>query len=125
MANNDIRKLTRFDYEPFENGEWKYRLRVQYGYVLPTCFEGAYAEFPAEGDPYLRLVNQCVMMRKGYAWNGANYFPDFEWVLRATLVHDSLCQLVKEGVIDSHLRKCADRELYCIVTEDKACVGRP
>lgn len=68
-----------------------------------------------------------LAIRDGYAWNGANYFPDFEWVLRASMVHDALCQLLDKGDWSSHAkgknghhyRKCSDREFYCIAKVDK------
>ena len=108
-----------FDYERYKDGNEKFRLKAKYEYDLPSCFGKLKAKFPEGSDAYVMLVDRRLTMRKEYAWNGANYFPDFRWALRATLVHDALCQLIKEGAIAGRFRECADRELYCIVAEDK------
>lgn len=55
----------------------------------------------------------------GYAWDGpsgpAFDTPDF---MRASLVHDALYQLLREGRLDPSMREAADNEMHRICLED-------
>ncbi|MCY4477385.1 MAG: hypothetical protein OXC70_05295 [Gammaproteobacteria bacterium] len=108
----------------------KYKYKSQgadYLYDLAPCFGGFEGHTTNTDRPYVLVRDSRLMIREGYEWNGANHFPDFPWVLRASFVHDALCQLLDEGRWRSRVegkdegdyRKCADREFYCIVRSDK------
>ena len=60
-----------------------------------------------------------LYIRKGYAWDGpsgpAIDTPSF---MQASLVHDALYQLMREGLVDINYRKDADLMLYKIARED-------
>lgn len=106
--------------------KYKYKLRGgDYVYDLAPCFADVDGCVTNDTPPYVSVQNCRLNIRNGYEWDGATYFPDFKWVLRASLVHDALCQLLKDGhwtikaKNDARLRQCADREFYCIVREDK------
>ena len=71
---------------------------------------------------YLKLTpNGVLTIRAGYAWDGpsgpAIDTPNF---MRASLVHDALYQLMRQGLLDRQLyRKPADAEMKRIVVETK------
>ena len=116
-----------FDYERLQNDPkgYKYKLKGgDYLYDLPHCFDGfkgCTTNQPEREQPYVEVGNKRLRKRDGYRWNGANAFPDPKWILRASLVHDALCQLLDEGDWEPRnggngkrvYRRCADRELFC------------
>ena len=60
-----------------------------------------------------------LILRKGFSWNGANGTIDTKTILRGSMVHDALYQLMREGEIESsQWRKIADDELRRICRED-------
>jgi hypothetical protein len=60
-----------------------------------------------------------LMLRKGFSWNGANGTIDTKTILRGSMVHDALYQLMREGELDnSRWRETADNELKRICRED-------
>jgi hypothetical protein len=57
----------------------------------------------------------------GYAWDGASGPTiDTRSVIRASLVHDALYQLMRLGVLDRGWRATADADLARIMIEDGA-----
>lgn len=60
-----------------------------------------------------------IIIQRGYRWDGPSFIaidtPDF---MRASLVHDALYQLMREGKLDIKHREAADQELYNICVED-------
>ena len=44
----------------------------------------------------------------GYAWDGATWCPDLRSIIPASLVHDALCQLSREGAIAPDQRQRID-----------------
>ena len=60
-----------------------------------------------------------LTIHKGYAWDGASG-PTFDTKnsMRGSLVHDSLYQLMRMGLLDRKWREQADRELERICVED-------
>ncbi len=71
---------------------------------------------------YLKLTSDGVLtISAGYAWDGqsgpAIDTPNF---MRASLVHDALYQLMRQGLLDRRIyRKPADAEMRRIVVETK------
>lgn len=124
-----------FDYAKLteeESTKYKYKLRGYYLYDLPDCYEGFRAHTttaPATETPYAVVVNQRLTIRDGYEWNGANVIRDRDWNMRASCVHDALCQLLNEKEATwkstdaqknkADYRRSADREWFCIVQADK------
>jgi len=68
---------------------------------------------------YIRLhADGQLFINKRYAWDGASGIPDNKNVMRASLVHDALYQLMREGLLDREFREAADDELRQICLED-------
>jgi len=44
--------------------------------------------------------NGAFWIGQYYAWDGATGIPDTKPALKASLVHDALCQLMREGKLD-------------------------
>lgn len=60
-----------------------------------------------------------LTIRAGYAWDGATGLPGTPPdLIRGSLVHDALYQLIRSGSISSEYRDQADRILQSIVLED-------
>ena len=38
----------------------------------------------------------------GYPWDGATWYPDTKSIRRASLGHDALCQLIRDGLLEAH-----------------------
>ena len=60
-----------------------------------------------------------LIIKKGYAWDGVTGFPDFKSLRRGALVHDALCQLLREGKLDKKYDSDVDNTLIILFKEDK------
>jgi len=70
---------------------------------------------------YIKLdVNGKLILNKGYAWDGpSGPTIDTLTLMRGSLVHDALYQLMREGQLDNNgYRETADRILQRICKED-------
>ena len=70
---------------------------------------------------YLRPVatGSMLVMKQGYSWDGTSGpTVDTENTMRAGLVHDSLYQLLREGVIGQEYVDYADELFHKILRED-------
>lgn len=59
--------------------------------------------------------------KRGYFWDGATWCPRWldRWLLRASVVHDGVIQLIEENLLSHHpIRRYADQELVRIAIED-------
>ena len=68
---------------------------------------------PDEVDAeYFNISDGCIFIKEGYAWDGASG-PVFNTrnTLKASLIHDVLCQGMRIGIIEDTYRKSADKEL--------------
>ena len=60
-----------------------------------------------------------LKLRCGFSWNGANATIDTKTILRGSMVHDALYDLMRKGLLDSsQWRETADIELARICRED-------
>jgi hypothetical protein len=60
-----------------------------------------------------------LMIRKGYSWDGGSGpCYDTKTVMRGSLIHDALYQLLRLGLLFPTYRKAADRLLKLICLED-------
>ena len=68
---------------------------------------------------YVKIIDGQLIIKTGYAWDGASFIardtPNF---MRASLFHDSLCQLIGEGLLGKEWRKKADQLLRIHCLED-------
>ncbi len=61
-----------------------------------------------------------LIIKKGYAWDGATFLPDSTTVMRGSVTHDALYQLMREGKLDrERWRNQADIDLKTICMEDR------
>ena len=100
----------------------KYRKIGQYKYELveseSTQLNADFVDVIAEND-YVILVCGCLMIKEGYAWDGASGpAVDTLTFLRGSLVHDALYQLIREGLLPKSFRRAADSLLRDICIED-------
>lgn len=86
-----------------------YRYQVQYDWSWPLgsrvgkLIETAYIRLESNGE---------LELKRGYAWDGASWFPDFWWMIVPSAIHDALYQLIREGLLPPTWREDADLELY-------------
>ena len=99
------------DYRPLH--KWKYQ-------VLKT--QSVKVDIPplvVFSSPYITLENSVLTAYRGYAWDGASFIArDTPNIMRASLFHDALCQLVGMGAVDKMWRKYADKLLRRHCLED-------
>lgn len=94
-----------------------------YKYKLASDISGVLAiqpNRPAQVGSWVVLhTNGTLFVSTGYAWDGASGPAlDTKNIMRASLVHDALYQLMREGALPATYRKDADQELYRICRED-------
>ena len=97
----------------YQNG-YAYKLVEDYGTTVnvrpPASISTRLIDLSKDG---------ALLIRAGYAWDGASGMPDSPDVIRGSLVHDALYQLMREGALDPLLQKSAvDRQLYDHCVED-------
>ena len=104
-------------YSRHGSGRYKYLLLQQMSFNTRI-----HPEFQIEFPPGSVLVslgaNGKLVVDEGYAWNGATMCPDFETIMRGTLAHDALYQLMREGVLEKTWREESDRLLREICIAD-------
>jgi hypothetical protein len=95
------REIVKYKYELMEDIHFKVRLPA-------ACIEN---------NPYFHITSLTLFINKHYAWDGSSIPLKKSWGLfwdsdrfckRASLVHDSLCQLIRAGSLDLHHRLYAD-----------------
>ena len=108
MAAND------FKYRKLNN--YKYQLLQDYRFLVFIPF---LTDVDTELDFIYLSVDGVIIARKGYAWDGPSG-PTFDTdsFMRASLVHDVLYQLMREGFISISEREEADRLLRKICIDD-------
>lgn len=81
-------------YKKTDHPKWKYVLIEKMRFQLPV----SYIEldiFSDKGELLAHLdCSGLLTIYPGYAWDGATCALDFKSALRATLIHDIMCQLV-------------------------------
>lgn len=101
---------TMINYRP----GYKYQLAEDYTCTLPPEFTGYDGK-----TQFLLLLGGVLTIRKGYAWDGpSGPTIDTKSFMRASLVHDALYQLIREGMVPRQMRDFADLELKKICLSD-------
>jgi len=60
-----------------------------------------------------------LIMYSRYAWDGASGPAiDGRWIMRGSLIHDTLYQMIREGKLPVSCRKAADEELRIACLQD-------
>lgn len=93
----------------------KYRFIVTEDYGFQTGLKIGYDVF----HPWFRLHHDGLLILKdGYAWDGATCFPDIASIIRGSAVHDCICQLTNNNLIKPRYRKHGDDLLLKCCLED-------
>lgn len=95
-----IRFQTGIKYQLYEDS--KYDLQVT-GLLINRSFASRF--YGVDKD------NRVIWAKAGFAWDGATMFPDFDWILEASLWHDVLHLLIAQGVIPTSENNKIDEEL--------------
>jgi hypothetical protein len=95
----------------------KYKYLLEEPLTVTVPIRGITAR--VDGDWVSLSEYGLLVIRKGYAWDGASGpaidTPDF---MRASLVHDALYQLLREGALPPGKRSVADAVMRSICRED-------
>lgn len=100
------------------------RIRYKSGYryqLAETYYIFTGIKIPCEiVEPFICMSRAGgLYISAGYAWDGATCFPDIPSIMRASLVHDALYQLLRLGHLPPDVRPAADALMYrCCVEDD-------
>ena len=99
-----------------------YKKRRVYKYTLAKqyIFETQWYNAPEINTRFIQLNKQGqLFIHAAYSWDGASGpMPDFTSIMRASLIHDALYQLIREQHLPSSYRLAADRLLHALCLAD-------
>ena len=92
-----------------------YRYQLMEGYSVQTKIFGQLID-----NKYIRLQTDGVLtISSGYCWDGASGpAVDSKTIMRGSLIHDALYQLLRLEVLAEKFRQACDRELYTACRDD-------
>lgn len=97
----------------------RYRRLPEYKYQLTQSVAVRASGWPPVDHPLITIVDDLIVVKAGYAWDGASGPAlDTKTVLRGSLIHDALYQLIRDGFIDYAYRKPADKLFRRLCLED-------
>lgn len=104
----------------------KFKNISRYKYLLTEDISVITEIFPEfniqepEENPYITLTKHGILtVHSGYAWDGASGIAiDTHDFMRASLFHDALYQLMRQGRLPISAREQADDLMYRICRED-------
>uniref|UniRef100_A0A6M3JE99 DUF1353 domain-containing protein n=1 Tax=viral metagenome TaxID=1070528 RepID=A0A6M3JE99_9ZZZZ len=101
----------------------RYRKRRAWNYSLAETLYVQTALRPVyiiHCGPHLTVhIDGMMVISAGYCWDGATWFPDFDSIKRASVIHDALYQLMREGYLEAdRWREYADSVLHDCCIED-------
>jgi len=67
---------------------------------------------------YSLTPDGTLTAKVGYSWDGASSFPDVRSIMRGSLFHDILYQMIRLEQIPRDMRKAADKLLRRLCVED-------
>jgi hypothetical protein len=92
-----------------------YRYQLEQDFIMPT---GIKAKVKG-GNRFVQIDTEgLLILRAGYATDGATNAPDMRSLIRGSFPHDGLYQLIRLGVLEPSDRKAADRLLHQMCLED-------
>lgn len=99
--------------------------RTGYKYQLVGTW-GVPADFPFTAmNAYIEVKPTGIIIKDGYAWDGpSGPVVDTPKKMRASLVHDALYQLIREGLVDPEHKDFADRLFMSMCIEDGLATWR-
>jgi hypothetical protein len=93
----------------------KYKYQLVEDYTIKVNIFG----FEVRTDMYYLTGDGTLVIKSGYAWDGpSGPTIDTPDTLRASLVHDCLYQMIRDGQLPPYCKDIADREFYYILLED-------
>ncbi len=96
--------------------DYNYQLKKSYVIHIPISLSG-----PIHTDFICLETSGELTIKEGYAWDGATFAPDIPSIMRGSLIHDALYQLMRrpENGLDGNVhRETADLILKDICKED-------
>lgn len=106
-----------FAFKFTDSKTWPYELVQDYSYQLPGTWPKLTT--PIVTEYVILTATNLLVMKKGYRWNGADAAPDVTRILRGSLVHDAICQLIGLGKLTMKpYRLLGDQALYQCCRED-------
>lgn len=122
-APQSIGGSMNFKYAHIKDGEYKYKLVRPYSYN--TIIKPIY---PRKSDNVRLELDGTLYLSQGFQWDGATGAIDKvkhvlgigirEKIIRASCIHDALCNLIKDGELNIIYRKIADDIFREICKED-------
>jgi hypothetical protein len=99
---------------------WKYRVEGAFAYELQCEYKNI-NEYESAWFS-IQFINQkwWLIVWDRYAWNGANSFPDFNWILAQSCLHDALHEAIDVGAIGEEDNDTIDLELDIAIQGNKA-----
>jgi len=85
-----------------------------------VAYTGIYLGEEVKTDYFTMTADGYVILVKGYAWNGASCFPDFDWIIRGSAIHDAGYQALRLGLIPRRYKVVFDSILGINCIEDRA-----
>jgi len=96
-----------------------YRSGYKYQLAEPGAFNVGIIPPESIVTPFICLsARGNLYINGGYAWDGATGFPDIPSIMRGSLVHDALYQLMRLGHLPPTCRAQADAMLHRCCLED-------
>ena len=92
---------------------YEYQLHKDY-----SLYVGIVPDKIIKSDFLTLTLDGWLTIHKGYAWDGASGAIDTDTIMRGCLVHDALCQLMREGLLPTTYRDKADDVFEEICLED-------
>lgn len=95
---------------------WKYQLcddieiQLKTPITITKYFGNRYYQAYPAGK--IRILGGCC-------WDGPTWFPDFEWMMKPSLIHDVLHWLIANGTIPEEQNDLIDEELGLWIQENK------
>lgn len=97
----------------------KYKKGYKYILIDVEIFRTAILPEVEIKTPWIHLgtTGKCTLS-PGYAWDGSTWAADTRWCMRASALHDAICQLVQDGLLDRKWKRQGDLEYYNLCRVD-------
>ena len=97
-----------------------YRVKGQLAVQAEWLLRGKFTGLKAYKGRYYALIRKpdkklFIRAYIGCAWNFANKFPDFKWVLEPSLWHDIMHWLIAKGCISEDQNDLIDAEMAHVI----------
>ena len=96
----------------------RYKEGYKYQLVKEFTIQTRVVGFSAQTDFICLYSDGRLVVKNGYAWDGATGVPDLKNIMKGSLAHDALYQLIRMGLIPEKCKKYADLTLMDICESD-------